>query len=91
MLGRCCENKSGPATSRNIFNHQPRMCNIALSRLQLHLVNLSGAGQCQQATAGGVCVAPMCQPKLYIILGFYRQRKTRRGTLVGLSGKVENV
>lgn len=44
------------------------MSNIALASLQLHLVDLPTPCESKQATAGDVCVSPMRQTELHIVL-----------------------
>jgi hypothetical protein len=50
------------------------MRNIVLARLDLHLVNLPLACQCEQSSSCDVCVAPVSQPQLDIVLGLQAQR-----------------
>lgn len=54
-------------------NYIPRVCHIALSRLQLHLVNLSTSCQRQQASSGNMSISPICQPQLNVVLRLQRQ------------------
>lgn len=44
------------------------MRNIALAGLQLHLVDLSAPCERKQATACDVCVSPVRQTKLHVVL-----------------------
>ena len=55
------------------------MRNVALASFQLHLVYLSAADQCEQTPSGHVCVAPICQAELDIILRFQREGKAGPG------------
>jgi hypothetical protein len=75
MLRRCCA-----AVSSNYGHiatvHVPGMCYVALACLQLDLVYLAAADECQQAASSHICIAPMRQSKLNIVCRLERKGMT---------------
>jgi hypothetical protein len=55
------------------------MRNIGLARLDLHLVDLALACQRQQSSSRDVCVSPVVQPQLDIVLRLQAQRMAGPG------------
>lgn len=58
---------------QGVMNRVPWVGNIALSSLQLHLVDLTTTSKRHQASPGHVCVSPIRHTELEVVLRFYRQ------------------
>ena len=54
----------------------PGMRNIALTSLDLDLVDLPASRKRQQSSAGDVCVSPVCEAQLDVVLWFQLQSMT---------------
>ena len=49
------------------------MCNIALAGLDLHLIDLPTSCECEQATSCDICISPMRQTQLDVVLWLQTQ------------------
>jgi len=69
MLPRCCTSISTHAFHLTICSQKiPGMGDVGLASLDLHLVDLPTASKRYQSSTSDICVAPIGQPQLHIVL-----------------------